>query len=112
VAYNPYNLGQFNTSLPTLTTGQYSVIQLDSNGRIILSPQSVTTIPTIGGGNTNIAVQDNTPGTQPIHQEILQELRMLRRLFFLVYQESGEGNITQDLQQDVNGFDTVASLDS
>ena len=30
--------GVFNTSLPTLTTGQQSAIQLDSSGRLIVSP--------------------------------------------------------------------------
>jgi len=103
MAYNPYNLGQFNTTLPTLTSGSYSVIQLDSSGRIILSPASVPVIPTTPAGN--IATQDNTPGTQPIFQEILMELRALRRMMFLVYQESGDGDLTNDLLQDVNGED-------
>ena len=30
--------GQFNTALPTLTTGQQSAIQVDSSGRLIISP--------------------------------------------------------------------------
>lgn len=33
--------GQYNTSLPTLTNGQQSAIQVDSNGKIIISPLSV-----------------------------------------------------------------------
>lgn len=32
--------GQYNSSLPTLTTGQQSAIQIDSSGRIIISPFS------------------------------------------------------------------------
>jgi hypothetical protein len=33
--------GQFNTTLPTLTTGQQSAIQLDSSGRLIIAPQTI-----------------------------------------------------------------------
>ena len=101
MAYNPYNQGQFNTSLPTLSSGQYSVIQVDSNGRILLAPASVPLSPA-----GNVRTQDSTPGTQPIFQEILMEMRALRRLMFLIYQESGEGDLTNDLLQDVNGADT------
>lgn len=34
--------GVYNTSLPTLTTGQQAAIQLDSSGRLITAPQTVT----------------------------------------------------------------------
>jgi len=35
--------GQFNTALPTLTTGQQSAMQLDSSGRLIIRPLVATT---------------------------------------------------------------------
>ncbi len=36
--------GQFNTTLPTLTTGQQSAIQLDSSGRQIISPLTTASV--------------------------------------------------------------------
>lgn len=44
--------GQYNSTLPTLTTGQQVAIQLDSNGRIILSSTGSTTVNQ-GSPNTN-----------------------------------------------------------
>lgn len=45
--------GIFNTTLPTLTTGQASKLQLDSGGRLILG-SSIATIGIIGAGTNTI----------------------------------------------------------
>jgi len=44
--------GQYNSTLPTLTTGQQAAIQVDSNGRIILSSTGITSVNQ-GSPNTN-----------------------------------------------------------
>jgi len=47
--------GQYNSSLPTLTTGQQSAIQLDSSGRILLAPLTTSSVIKVdlqdGSGN-------------------------------------------------------------
>lgn len=55
--------GIFNTSLPTLTTGQQSSIQLDSSGRVILSPlasSSTVTVVQPTGTNLHTVVDSGT----------------------------------------------------
>lgn len=60
--------GQFNTSLPTLSTGQQAAVQLDSSGRIIISPLTNTSIvksqleDNLGNGLTSAAAG----GTRPL----------------------------------------------
>lgn len=45
--------GQFNTSLPTLTTGQQAALQVDSAGRVIIRPLTVADIITSAQGAPN-----------------------------------------------------------
>jgi len=47
--------GQFNTALPTLTNTQQSAIQLDSSGRLIISPLASTSTVTANQGTANTA---------------------------------------------------------
>ena len=66
--------GQFNISLPTLTNGQQSAIQLDSSGRLIISPIA-------GGALAGGAVTTNPPTyvtgtTDPLSLTIDGDLRV------------------------------------
>lgn len=45
--------GQFNTALPTLTNTQQAAFQLDSSGRLILSPLASTSTVTANQGSAN-----------------------------------------------------------
>jgi hypothetical protein len=51
--------GLYNTSLPTLTTGQQAAIQLDSNGRQIMGTSAATI------GSVKITDGTNIPGVAP-----------------------------------------------
>lgn len=42
--------GQFNTSLPTLTTGQQAALQIDSSGRVIIRPLTSADVVTAAQG--------------------------------------------------------------
>lgn len=57
--------GVFNTSLPTLTTGQQSAIQLDSSGRIIIAPLTSTSVITANQGAIWTVQPGNTANTTP-----------------------------------------------
>ena len=46
----------YNSTLPTLTTGQQSSLQLDSSGRLIISPSSTTTVTQATAANLNATV--------------------------------------------------------
>ena len=52
--------GQFNTTLPTLTTGQQSAIQTDSSGRIIIAPLTSASVTTASEDHNYGAVGANT----------------------------------------------------
>lgn len=65
--------GQFNTVLPTLTSGQQAATQLDSSGRLILSPSttipiSAASLPLPAGASTSAnqstVIANQTNGTQ------------------------------------------------
>lgn len=62
-------------------------------------PVTITGASSSGG---NVLTQDATPGTQFVFQEILMELRAMRKILMLVYEESGQGNLANDLVDDVN----------
>lgn len=51
--------GQFNTSLPTLTTGQQAALQVDSSGRLIISPATTTITGTVAVSNFPSTVDTN-----------------------------------------------------
>lgn len=53
----------------------------------------------------NQLVQDGTPGDNSVMKEILSELRMIRKLLFMLYEESGEGAPT--LLDDVDESNSV-----
>lgn len=46
--------GVFNTALPTLSNGQQSAIQLDSSGRLIISPLTSTSVVTVSNFPTTV----------------------------------------------------------
>lgn len=53
--------GQFNSTLPTLTTGQQSALQVDNNGRILADiTGSVSSTPSDLSGNGNITALNQT----------------------------------------------------
>ncbi len=78
---------------------------VDANGNLqgasAAHPVPVTIAGASGSGG-NVLTQDNTPGTMFIFQEILMELRVMRKILMLVYEESGQGNLALDLLDDVN----------
>ena len=75
--------GQFNTSLPTLTNGQQSAVQIDASGRIIISPTALAQASTTSGQTgalTLAAVTTNPPTyttgqTDPLSLTITGDLR-------------------------------------
>jgi hypothetical protein len=46
--------GQYNSSLPTLTTGQQSAVQVDASGRLIISPSTSSSVVTVSNLPTTI----------------------------------------------------------
>ena len=52
--------GQFNASLPTLTTGQQSAIQLDSSGRLLIRPLTSSDVVSAAQSGT-WTIQQGTP---------------------------------------------------
>lgn len=63
--------GQFNTTLPTLTTGQQSAVQLDASGRVIIAPLTNASIVKAqledNAGNGITSSSDGTAGNQLLH---------------------------------------------
>lgn len=58
--------GVFNTALPTLTTGQQSAIQLDSNGRQIVAPlTNVSVVKAQLEDNAGNGITSSSTGTTP-----------------------------------------------
>jgi hypothetical protein len=51
--------GVFNTALPTLTTGQQVALQLDSSGRLIISPTTLPVTGTVTVSNLPTTVDTN-----------------------------------------------------
>lgn len=51
--------GVFNTALPTLTNGQQAALQLDSSGRLIISPATQTITGTVSVSNLPATVDTN-----------------------------------------------------
>ena len=102
MAYNPFNNGQYNSTPPTLTSGQTSPIQLDVNGnqKVVLASGTAP--------SGAVLVQDGTPGDNSVLKEVLMELRAMRKLLFLLYEESNEGppmGIIEDVDETNNIFD-------
>ena len=89
----------------TAPTSSIEIGTVDANGNLqgasAAHPVPVTIAGASGSGG-NVLIQDNTPGTQFIFQEILMELRAMRKLLMLVYEESGQGSLAQDLVDCVN----------
>lgn len=58
-------ISQYNASLPTLTTGEYSELQLDVNGRLIISGRYLEDSAHTGGdaGLFMLAVRNDTEGS-------------------------------------------------
>lgn len=54
--------GQFNTSLPTLTTGQQAAIQLDSSGRVLVG-SIAGALPAGSAVIGKVGIDQTTPGT-------------------------------------------------
>ena len=52
--------GQFNTTLPTLTTGEQAAVQLDSSGRIIVSPLTSSSTVTVDQGTNPWTIQGDS----------------------------------------------------
>jgi len=78
----------------------YAPALIDSNGKLEVS---ATIGPTgLGESSNPLSITEATPGTQYIFQEILMELRAMRKIMMLVYEESGQGNPSPDLLDDVN----------
>lgn len=63
--------GQFNTTLPTLTTGQQAAVQLDSSGRQIIAPLTNTSIVKAqlqdNSGNGITSASNGVAGNQLLH---------------------------------------------
>jgi len=85
--------GVDGTSAPTLST--------QVSGKDALN--NLQTLATDTSGQLFVGFQGQM---MTVFQEILMELRATRRLMFLLYQESGEGDPTNDLLQDVGSEDT------
>ncbi len=58
--------GQYNSTLPTLTTAQQSAIQLDSSGRLIISPTTSASIVTVSNFPTTVDTNYGTVGANTI----------------------------------------------
>lgn len=69
MAYIPGNAGQFNTSPQTLTNGQTAIEQLDSLG--------------------NLKVTEQSPTMFDLFQQMVGELRALRKIFSVSAEETG-----------------------
>jgi hypothetical protein len=80
----------------------YAPVLIDSNGAVEVSATLTNGINVIGTPSNPLQTMDATPGTKFIFQEILAELRAVRKILMVVYEESGEGNISSDLMDDVN----------
>jgi hypothetical protein len=95
-------VGLNNTTAPT---SSIEIGSIDASGKIqgasATNPIPVTIAGAAASGG-NVKTQDSTPGTQFIFQEILMELRAIRKTLMVVYEESGQGSLAQDLVDDVN----------
>lgn len=58
--------GQFNTALPTLTTGQQAALQVDSSGRLIIAPTTSASIVTVSNLPTTVDTNYGTVGASTI----------------------------------------------
>ncbi len=58
--------GQYNSTLPTLTTTQQSAIQLDSSGRLIISPLTSASVVTVSNLPTTVDTNYGTVGASTI----------------------------------------------
>lgn len=58
--------GQFNTVFPTLTNTQQAAVQLDSSGRIIISPLTSTSVVTVSNFPTTVDTNYGTVGASTI----------------------------------------------
>lgn len=74
---SPALTGQYNTTLPTLTTGQFGVLAVDANGRQILSPTvtlpvSAVTLPLPTGAATAANQNSTAAGTSASNAQGVQ----------------------------------------
>jgi len=95
-------VGLNNTTAPT---SSIEIGSIDVTGKLQGASSSnpiPVTIAGASGSGGNVLTQDNTPGTMFIFQEILMELRAIRKTLMAVYEESGQGNLAPDLVDDVN----------
>jgi len=96
------SVGVDGSPAPTSAT---EIGTIDASGNLQgVSPSNPVPVSIQGASSSGGAVKtiDGTPGTQYIFQEILMELRAMRKILMLVYEESGEGNLASDLMDDVN----------
>src|SRR5208337_3531002 len=69
--------GQYNLTLPTLTTGQQSAVQVDSNGRLLISSVSLpTTASKFSFGDLTTAAQTLAPVERTTYTEQLTNAAM------------------------------------
>ena len=80
--------GLYNASLPTLTTGQQSALQLDSSGRLIVAPLTNSSVIKVdlqdGSGNSlsstsgslNVALQNSIPAGSNAIGSVLANLQV------------------------------------
>jgi hypothetical protein len=94
--------GPFIVPIGGLKGSAYAPVLIDSNGAVEVSATLTNGTSVIGTPSSPINIIDATPGTQFIFQEILMELRAMRKILMLVYEESGQGNPAPDLMDDVN----------
>lgn len=96
------SVGVNGASAPSSAT---EIGTIDSSGKL-QGASSANPVPVSiqGASSTGGSVKtiDGTPGTQFIFQEILMELRAIRKILMIVYEESGQGNLAPDLIDDVN----------
>jgi hypothetical protein len=93
------------TNAATAPTSSIEIGTVDVNGKLQGASAANPVPVTIAGASAsggNVLTQDNTPGTGFIFQEILMELRAIRKTLMVVYEESGQGNLALDLVDDVN----------